>query len=142
MQRLYGLFRLIKKTTVRFLNILWVSFLALSCNKNNDSEKSLRQWQILKVEGSSNGSINQVAGITVYWPYTSGSCDFLSKFEESRQGSIITVKAMGYSTGGICTMDAGIKKKIYEFISASAGTFEIRFLNPDNSFIAHTVVIN
>lgn len=99
-------------------------------------------WPVIKVEGASNGTKNQIVPLTVYWPYTSGSCDVLSKFETSRKGSIIEIIALGYSSGGICTMDAGIKTKIYEFTSSSAGTFELRFMNRENTYLSHTVVIN
>ncbi len=118
-----------------------ISFLAFSCNKDNDADKKLTQWAVIKVEGATSGNINQVVPITVYWPYTSG-CDVLSKFEASWKAPIINITALGYSSGGICTMDAGIKTKIYEFTSASAGTFELRFMNKDNSYISHVVVIN
>jgi hypothetical protein len=126
---------------MRLTLILWVALIAISCSKSDDSDKPYRQWLVTKVEGPSNGIINQAVVITVYWPYSSG-CDVLSKFEETRAGQIINIKALGYTSGGICTMDAGIKTKMYEFISSTPGTYELRFFNPDDSFIAHTVVIN
>jgi hypothetical protein len=113
-----------------------------SCKKNNDSEIIYATWPMTKVEGSNTGSINQSIPLTVYWPYASGSCDILDKFEEVREGNIIYVKALGHSASGICTTDAGIKTKTYNFFSTKAGTFELRFVNKDNSFILHTVTIN
>ncbi len=126
---------------MRLLFVGLITLLSISCNKNKDEDKNLRHWPVVKLEGASNGTKNQVIPITVYWPYSSG-CDVLSAFKASKQESIISIIPLGYTSGGICTMDAGIKTKIYEFTSASAGTFELRFLNRDNTFISHTVVVN
>ncbi|HMK04771.1 MAG TPA: hypothetical protein VK489_11290 [Ferruginibacter sp.] len=80
--------------------------------------------------------------LTVHWFFTSGSCDVLDKFEETRLGNIITVKAYGHYSGQVCTTDAGIKTKIYNFISATARIFELRFVNPDNTVVSYTININ
>ena len=123
-----------------FLFALFTS-LIISCNKNNDSEITLLHWTVIKVEGPATGNVNQPVALTVYWPYGSGSCDVLDKFEETKEGNIIYIKAYGHIKGGVCTADAGIKTKIYNFLSASAGTFELRFVNSDNTFISHIIVI-
>lgn len=114
--------------------------LTVSCNKDPKTV-DMRQWQMTKVEGAITGAISQQIALTVSWPYSSG-CDVLDKFEESRNGNIIIIKAYGHREEGICTMDAGIKTKIYNFVSTNTGTFELRFTNVDNSFISHTVTIN
>ena len=121
----------------RFLFAVF-TFLIISCNKSD--EVIFVHWNVTKVEGPATGNVNQPVALTVYWPYGSG-CDVLDKFEETKGGNIIYIKAYGHTTSGICTMDAGIKTKIYNFLSASAGTFELRFVNPDNTFISHTIVI-
>ena len=115
------------------------TLLIVCCNKKN--EVTFSHWNVTKVEGPAAGNANQAIALTVYWPYGSGSCDVLDKFEETREGSIIYIKAYGHVTSGICTMDAGIKTKIYNFFSASTGTFELRFVNRDNTFISHTIII-
>ncbi|MEO7049742.1 MAG: hypothetical protein ABI091_30845 [Ferruginibacter sp.] len=103
---------------------------------------SLIQWNMTNAEGSLTGLVNQPSAFTVSWPYTSGSCDFLDKFEESRQGSIIFIKAYGHVNKGVCTDDAGTKTKIYNFTSITPGTFELRFINKDSSFISRMITIN
>ena len=127
---------------MRYVFVILIVFFTFSCNKNNDRDKTLTQRQMEKVEGPASGNINQTLPLTVYWYSTSGSCDVLEKFEETKQGSVLFIQAFGFLNGGICTMDAPIKTKTYNFISTSAGTFELRFLNKDSSYIAHTVTIN
>ena len=124
---------------MRRLLFVVFTFLIISCNKSD--EVIFVHWYVTKVEGPATGNVNQAVALTVYWPYGSGSCDVLDKFEETKEGNIIYIKAYGHTRSTICTLDAGIKTKTYNFLSASAGTFELRFVNPDNTFISHTIVI-
>lgn len=116
-----------------------VSF--LSCKKEETQDPVYFQRIITKVEGDTTGTVNQVIDITVYWPFSSG-CDILDRFEEQRTGSTLTIKAIGHFYNGVCTQDAGIKTRIYKFSSSVKGNFELRFYNPDNTFITHRVIIN
>lgn len=129
---------------MRQIVLAFVFLLVTSCKKNTDTvnpDIKLSQWLITKVEGAATGNKNETIALTVYWPYSSG-CDVLYQFEETRQTNIVIIKALGYSASGICTADAGIKTKIYNFSSSKAGTFELRFLNRNNTFITHTIIIN
>jgi hypothetical protein len=112
-----------------------------ACKKENVDDPVYFQRMVTKVEGTFNGTISQPVDITVYWPYSNG-CDVLEKFTKSQQGNIISIKAFGYTKAGLCTQDAGIKTKMFSFKSAIPGVFELRFYNPDNSFVTHTITIN
>ena len=122
------------------ISLFCLSF--FSCTKPKSTEIVYSLRMMTKVDGVAAGNVNQLIPLTVSWFYTSGSCDILDKFEETRQGNIISIKAYGYYSGSICTADAGITTKIYNFISTTTGTFELRFINPDNSFITYTITIN
>ncbi len=124
-------------------NILLGGLLLLlvsSCKKNAVGEQQYRHWLVESVAGGGTINVNDTLPLTVFWPYSNG-CDLVDKFEENRKSSVIYIKAMGYNRGGICTMDAGIKATSYKFVAPSAGTYELRFLRPDSSFIAHTVQV-
>lgn len=112
-----------------------------SCKKSGEPGISYTQWMVTSVAGEHATPHNQSLSITVYWPYSSG-CDVVDKFEEERQGNIILIKTFGYTKGGVCTMDAGIKSAVYHFSAASAGTYELRFLNIDHSYVSHSVTVN
>lgn len=126
---------------MRHLMLFLLIALSVSCKKDVDSKIILYTWPLTKVEGPATGSVNQPVKLTVYWPYSSGSCDVLTNFAEVRQGSVISIKAFGHSTGAVCTADAGMKTKMYHFVSAWAGTFELRFRSSDSSTIVHSVTI-
>lgn len=116
--------------------------LATSCTKNNYARVTLIPWRVTGVDGPATGGLNQRIALTVYWPYSSGSCDFLDKFEESRQGNIVYIKALGHTNRGICSHNAGTKTKIYNFQSSAAGIFELKFISNDTSVISHSITIN
>ncbi len=129
---------------MRRMIIVTIILFTFSCTKNSEPNipvTPLLQFNMTKVEGGLSGTTNQPVNLTVYWLYSSG-CDVLDKFEESRQANIVSIKAYGHINEGICTHDAGIKTKIYNFTSTTAGTFELRFINRDNSFITQFVTIN
>lgn len=112
-----------------------------SCKKSGEPVVLYTQWTVTSVAGEHATLRNQSLPITVYWPYSSG-CDVVDKFEEERQGNIILVKTFGYVRGGVCTMDAGIKSTVYHFTPVSKGTYELRFLNIDHTYISHSVIVN
>ena len=122
--------------------ILCFLFLAIiSCSKNSNINTSLFQRDITKIEGDLTGIVNQPIPLTVYWPYISG-CDVLDKFEETKEANIIFIKAYGHNNEGACTHDAGLKRKEYSFSSKVPGTFELRFIKIDNSYISHFITIS
>jgi hypothetical protein len=125
---------------MRTVLIILAVLLTLSCKKDKDN-KNLKQWDMTKVEGAAAGNTNQVISLTVSWPFRSG-CDALDEFRETREGNTVSIKAYGHTAEGPCTDNAGIKTKAYEFKASKAGTYELRFINIDNSVIVHPLTIN
>jgi len=102
----------------------------------------LNQWNISRVEGVTSGTLYQMVYLTVYYPTSSG-CDIFDKFEQSENGKIITIKALGHTdTSSICTAVALERSAIFSFKPTSTGIYELRFLKRDNSYITHNVTIN
>jgi hypothetical protein len=129
------------KYVLRFFTLA-VLAVSISCKKETAKEIIYFQRNVSAVAGAGTGTVNQLIPISVSWFYSSGSCDVMDKFEENRQGNIIWITAIGHSSGTICTTDAGTKVKIYNFLASTAGTYELRFLNKDNSYLTHTIIIN
>jgi hypothetical protein len=116
---------------------------SISCSKE-DAKQDTNQLSLKllqKVEGPTSANRSAQVTLNVFWYYSSG-CDVFSKFEETRQGNVITIQSLGYYAEGICTMDAGVKTKPYTFVSSQSGVFELRFLNKDSSVISHFITVN
>ena len=100
------------------------------------------QYNILSVSGPPTGLINTDVDVAVTHPYSNG-CDYLGRFEETKNGNIVSIKAYSKPVpkNSACTQDAGTRTMIYKFKSTTAGSYELRFMNRDGSFVNHAITI-
>ena len=131
-----------KKRMKQFLILLTglLVFSLAACKKEKLTEA--KQHEITSVAGPATGTVNTDIAVTVTYPYSNG-CDYIGSFEESRNGNVVTIKALSkpVSKEAACTQDAGFRTIEYKFRSATAGTFELRFLKLDGSTVNHTTTI-
>jgi hypothetical protein len=95
-----------------------------------------------RVVGDTTCKIDQTIILTVYYP-TSSSCDIFDRFEKTTQDHYFSFKAFGHTeTSKFCT-EAAIEKSVEVNVTPiSAGLYELRFINKDNSYISHTITVN
>jgi hypothetical protein len=124
-----------------FITIL-ILFSLISCKKSNSESNNPVQWNMTRVEGVTTGTLNQAISLTVFYPTSSG-CDIFDKFEQSTQNKIVSIKAFGHTeTSNICT-DAAIEKNAtLSFTPTSTGSYELRFIQRDNSYFSVNLTIN
>jgi hypothetical protein len=117
-----------------------ILILLVSCKKSS-SDISV-QWNMNRVVGDTTCKIDQTIFLTVYYP-TSSSCDIFDRFENTTQDHYFSFKAYGHTeTSKFCT-EAAIEKSVeVKFTPVSAGSYELRFINKDNSYITHIIIIN
>ena len=117
-----------------------ILILLVSCKKSS-SDISV-QWNMKRVVGDTTCKIDQTIFLTVDYP-TSSSCDIFDRFENTTQDHYFSFKAFGHTeTSKFCT-EAAIEKSVeVKFIPISAGSYELRFINPDNSYFTHTIIVN
>ena len=120
-------------------------FLCVSCSKENSDPENpstaTTQWMIENVRGPDTGKTNDSIALLVSWPFASG-CDVLDSFVQTQQGYEVYVKALGHTNYGFCSDNAGVKTATFYFFTASPGTYELKFLNPDNSYLLHIIKID
>lgn len=119
-----------------------ILILLISCRKSiTEADKSV-QLNMNRVEGDTIGKVDQTIILTVYYP-TSSSCDVFDRFENTTQAHFFSYKAYGHTeTSNFCT-EAAIEKSVQvKFIAISVGSYELRFINKDNSYITHIITIN
>ena len=126
------------RLTICITSLILILF--VSCKKSS-SEPSV-QWNMNRVEGDTTCKIDQTIILTVYYP-TSSSCDIFDRFENTTQDHYFSFKAYGHTeTSKFCT-EAAIEKSVeVKFIPISAGSYELMFINPDNSYLTHTITVN
>lgn len=112
----------------------------VSCKKDKDKEEDVNYsaWSILKVEGSTTGTVNQTIPITVTF---AGSCAVVDRFAESRGATKINITLLGYPVKGWCTADAMPRTIIYNFNATQPGTYELHFAN-NAANVPHIVTVN
>src|SRR5664280_1998761 len=119
-----------------------ILILLVSCTKSSSEHYTSVQWNMNRVEGDTTCKIDQTIILTVYYP-TSSSCDIFDRFENTTQDHFFSYKAYGHTeTSKFCT-EAAIEKSVeVKFIPISAGSYELRFINPDHSYLTHTITVN
>jgi hypothetical protein len=123
--------------------ILFASLLVFSmtaCKK--EKLTNAQQHDVTSVTGPATGNVNTDVTFTVTYPYTNG-CDYIGSFEESKNGNVVNIKAYSkpVAKDAVCTQDVGSRTVEYKFRSATAGTFELRFMKLDGSAVSHTITI-
>ena len=119
-----------------------ILILLVSCTKSSSEHYTSVQWNMNRVEGDTTCKIDQTIILTVYYP-TSSSCDIFDRFENTTQDHFFSYKAYGHTeTSKFCT-EAAIEKSVeVKFTPVSAGSYELRFINKDNSYISHSITVN
>ena len=119
-----------------------ILILIVSCKKSTQETYNSVQWNMNRVEGVTSGSLNQTITLIVYYPTSSG-CDVFDKFEQSIQDKIVSIKAYGHTvTSTFCTDVAIERSAAFSFEPTSTGSFELRFINKDNSYFTDNLTIN
>ena len=123
-------------------NSILILFIIISCKKSSSDSPLPGQWNMSRVEGVTTGIINQTISLNVYYPTSSG-CDILDRFEQNTQGKIISVRAFGHTEiSNFCTQAAVEKSTILDFTPTSTGSYELRFIQRDNSYFTYNLIIN
>jgi hypothetical protein len=126
----------------KVFNSILILFIIVSCKKSNSDSPLTGQWNISRVVGVTTGIINQTITLNVFYPTSSG-CDILDRFEQNSQRKIISIRAFGHTeTSSFCTQAAIEKSAILDFILTSAGSYELRFIQRDNSYFTYNLTIN
>jgi len=132
-----------KKKTMKQYFLLVAGFLFFSlmaCKKEKLPNGELHD--ITSVAGPTTGAVNTDIVLTVTYPFRDG-CDAIERFEESRWGKTVTIKGITkpVDKGAFCTQNAGLRTMEYKFKASTTGTYELRFLKPDNTTVNHTIAI-
>jgi hypothetical protein len=122
---------------------LSVSVLFACEKENKEVEKEIIQHDMTAVTGPASGAVNE--GVPLSVTYTSlNGCDSIDTFTQVPAANTVSVRAFSYalSPNTVCTQALSTRTKVFNFVSSSKGTFELRFYKTDNSFFTHTLTIN
>lgn len=109
----------------------------IGCKKDGE----IFQAKISSSVGPKEGSKNQKNKFTVNWG-SPDSCGETDHFSDKKNGNVIEIKTYGFRKNGVGCLDMPTQKTgDYYFKTSREGTYILKFINLDESFIADTIVI-
>ena len=119
-----------------------LALLLISCKKNKENSNCLSYTNaaVTNIAGPNAALVNQEIVLAISFQCTNG-CGQFGSFEENSVGNIIQVTVKAKYEGCICTQDLPIRTSQYKFKKSQPGSFELRFLQSNNSYLSHTVVV-
>jgi hypothetical protein len=130
----------------KYLNQIFLFFsitiTLLGCTKKNVDKEciSFSKAPVTKVEGANTALVNQEISLKVSFGCFNG-CGQFGNFDETITGNVTSISVNAKYEGCICTQDAPIRQIMYKFKKSQAGTFDLRFLKTENTYITHTIVV-
>ena len=125
-----------------FVFLTFSTFFLASCNKQKEDEKCLYflKAPVTKVEGITTALVNQEITLDVYFSCNNG-CGQFGNFEESISGNTTTIVANAKYEGCICTDILLSIKATYKFKKAQSGTYQLKFLQRENTYLTYTIIV-
>ena len=115
----------------------------LSCNKKNEDNStclSFTKAPVTKIEGANSALVNQEVILTVSFGCFNG-CGRFGNFDEVITGNATTITVNAKYEGCICTQDIPIRQTTYKFKKSQTGTFDLKFLQTENTYFTHTIIV-
>ena len=135
-----------KNTQTKTVQLFWMLILCsiiiqMSCQKKSTENcSSTEQAFIGKVDGIKSGNVNQEIPFTVYFGLNNG-CGKYGTVIENISGNTRTISVNATYIGCACTLMAGVISTNYIFKTTQAGTYYLKFLQGNNTFITDTLII-
>ena len=118
------------------------ALLLISCKKNKENSNCLSYTNaaVTNIAGPNTALVNQEIVLAISFQCTNG-CGQFGSFEETTTGNIIQVTVRAKYEGCVCTQDIPTRTTQYKFKKSQSGSFELRFLQTNNSYLSHTIVV-
>ena len=113
-----------------------------SCTKTRNEPPciSFKKGPVTKIDGATSASVNQEILLTVDFTCFNG-CGQFNNFEEAVNGNETKIIVNAKYEGCICTQDLPTRQVKYKFRKSQPGTFTLMFLQSDNVYMSHTVIV-
>jgi hypothetical protein len=132
-----------KNYFVYFVATTIISCLIISgCTKKN-KESDCLSYQfapVTKITGPNTGYVNQDVRLIVSFGIFNG-CGGFGNFEQAQNGDTTLIKVNAKYQGCICTELAGTMDTSFVFRANHTGTYFLKFIQPDHSYILDTLLI-
>ncbi len=124
-----------------YLLTIIITFL-VGCSKKNDTDKciSIVSAPVTKIDGATTATLNQEIILTVSISCNNG-CGQFKNYTEVVANNTSTIQVNTIYEGCICTQDLPTRQFQYNFKKSQAGTYSLRFLQTNNIYLTHTIIV-
>lgn len=132
-----------KKYLIIAVSIVSTFSFLYSCNKTQDNTKciSYSSAQVTKVSGPNTALINQQITVTISYYLTNG-CGHFEAVETTSVNNTTTFNIKAKYEGCICTDNLIGGETNYTFKADKAGSYYLKFLQPDKTYLVDTITVN
>ena len=123
------------------LIITLLGSLLVSCDKNDVSESEFDNSVITHVEGAASTAVGQQIELKVTLQGSNG-CAVSGQLQENIQGKTRVIRGTVNYQGEVCHQALVPLVEIYKFQAAIQGTYELKFLKIDNTYVIHKITVN
>ncbi|MBI3719288.1 MAG: hypothetical protein HY252_11950 [Sphingobacteriales bacterium] len=124
-------------TTWSFLIIVYLS----GCEKKDNTRcLSYKKAGVTKIEGPTTGFVNQDIDLIISFGCISG-CGQFGNFEQISNGDTTTINVIAKYEGCICTQEAPTRQTTYKFKATQPGTYYLKFLQVERTYLTDTIRI-
>jgi hypothetical protein len=136
---------MIMKKNIIQLSIVCIiaTLMAFTCKKEDTANNkclSFAKAPVTAVTGPATGSINQDINLTVSFACSNG-CGQFGSFEQARTGNTFEISVTAKYEGCVCTQDIPVRQQTYTFRASQPGTYLLNFVQQNNTFVTHTIVV-
>lgn len=119
-----------------------LAFLFVSCKKSAENIDcvSYTNGPVTTIEGPSTALVGQEIVLNVSFQSING-CGQFGSFEETSVGNNVNITVKAKYEGCVCTQDYPIRTTSYKFKKSQSGSYQLRFLQAENTYLTHTVVV-
>lgn len=129
----------IKKYFIIYL-ISTISFISCKKNEGENNCLSFVNAPTAMVEGPTEALVNQEISLRVSFGIING-CGSFNNFKEVSQSNNSEIVVVAKYQGCVCTQVASTEIANYKFVKSTAGTYQLRFLQANNTSLLHTIVV-
>lgn len=131
-----------KTNCIILIIFAFFSIVLSSCGKTHKANNciSFTKAPVINVEGQNTGLVNQNIPLTISFNIINGCGQFVN-LEQTSNGNTNTISVITKYEGCICTQVFITTQTIYNFIATQPGIYYIKFLQAENTYLTHSIVI-
>lgn len=124
-----------------YLSLLLVTL--ISCNSDNFSNEPCIEFKPAGIETVLEKSNADASGFLFDVEFgVDNACGQFDSFNQTTNGTTTTIQVIAKYEGCVCTQETPLRHAVYFFSKSTPGTYILKFKMKNNSFIAHTVIVN